>query len=111
MAERAVAYRGLFWLAPGLHEADLRYYRPDRYTTAPVRAEAVKAAPLARIDHRTIAKLRQLRLVKTEQHLPGEKNVTHLRLEGAVLEFVPAQAQPGTEALASPTVPPRVRPG
>ena len=48
--------------------------------------------------HRTIAKLRQLGLVKTKQHLPGEKNVTHLRLEGAALELVPAQAQPGTEA-------------
>ena len=63
------------------------------------------------MDHRTIAKLRQLRLVKTEQHLPGEKNFTHLRLEGAALEFVPAQAQPGTDAPGKPTFPPRVRPG
>jgi hypothetical protein len=46
---------------------------------------------------RTIAKLRDLGLVETQQHLFGE-NVTHLRLAGAALELLPAQAQTGTEA-------------
>ena len=54
--------------------------------------------------HRKIKKLRQLGLVKTQQHLFGE-NVTHLRLEGAALELVPAQAQPGTKAQANPVLP------
>ena len=44
-------------------------------------------------------------LVKTEQHLPGEKNVTHLRLDGPALELVPAQAQPGTKAQGNSVLP------
>ena len=54
---------------------------------------------------RKVKKLRDLGLVATEQHLFGDKNITHLRLLGAALELVPAQAQPGTEALGKPDLP------
>jgi hypothetical protein len=52
--------------------------------------------------YRAVAKLRQLGLVATEQHLFGDKNITHLRLVGAALELLPAKAQPGAEVPGQP---------
>jgi glutathione S-transferase len=47
---RALAYRWLLLMATGLYEADLRYYYPDRYTTAPDEAAGVREAGLAAMD-------------------------------------------------------------
>jgi glutathione S-transferase len=47
---RALAYRWLLLMATGLYEADLRYYYPDRYTTAPDGAAGVREAGLAAMD-------------------------------------------------------------
>src|SRR4051794_26101228 len=55
--------------------------------------------------HRAVAKLRDQGLAVTEQHLFGDKNITHLRLLGAALNLVPAPAQPATEAPAQPELP------
>ena len=54
---------------------------------------------------RKVKKLRDLGLVATEQLMFEGKNITHLRLLGAALELVPAQAQPGTEAPGKPAFP------
>ena len=47
---RALAYRWLLLMATGLYEADLRYYYPDRYTTAADGAPGVREAGLAAMD-------------------------------------------------------------
>jgi glutathione S-transferase len=47
---RAVAYRWLFWAATALYETDLRYYYPDRYTSDPAGADAVRETAHNRLD-------------------------------------------------------------